>query len=133
VLQTYKDSRLGTREFRLRLIKTTAVVIHTLAALLFTATNQPPYKCPEPRKKFIEVDGRFTPIDEFIPIVSQTCLFHNHYRDVDLYPMGVADIVGFWAETHLFGGVVVFDHGKNGTEVGILLPPAPNSAIPMSP
>ncbi|KAL3443360.1 hypothetical protein BJX65DRAFT_311861 [Aspergillus insuetus] len=30
--------------------------------------------------------------------------------------MVVADLVGFWAETHLFGCVVVFDHGENGTE-----------------
>ncbi|KAL3491020.1 hypothetical protein BJX62DRAFT_237621 [Aspergillus germanicus] len=116
VLQTYKDSRLGTRELRLRLLETTAVVIHTLAALLFMATNQPPYKCSEPRRKFIEVGSRLTPTDGFIPSPFETYLFHNHYRDVDLYPMGVADIVGFWAETHLFDGVVVFDHGKDDTE-----------------
>ncbi|CAK7221252.1 hypothetical protein SCUCBS95973_004430 [Sporothrix curviconia] len=27
------------------------------------------------------------------------------------YPRGVADIVGYWAETRIFGGVVVFDRG----------------------
>lgn len=38
--------------------------------------------------------------------------FHKHYRDYDQYPDGVADIVGYWAETRVFGGVVLFDRRK---------------------
>ncbi|KAG6355325.1 hypothetical protein INS49_003286 [Diaporthe citri] len=38
--------------------------------------------------------------------------FHKHYRDYDQYPDGVADIVGYWAETRIFGGVVLFDRRK---------------------
>lgn len=36
-------------------------------------------------------------------------VFHKQYRDYDQYPDGVADIVGYWAETRVFGGVVLFD------------------------
>ncbi|EEP81726.1 predicted protein [Uncinocarpus reesii 1704] len=28
------------------------------------------------------------------------------------YPRGFPDVVGYWAETHIFGGVVVFDRGR---------------------
>ncbi|KAL3478916.1 hypothetical protein BJX99DRAFT_93364 [Aspergillus californicus] len=128
VLRAYTDSQLGTREYKLRLIEITAVVVHTLAALLFQHTNQPPYKCPPPRNGIvfveepIEVEGcswirrRSQETDELIPSPHPTYLYHNHYRDYDIYPMGVADMVAYWAETHLFGGVVVFEHGESDTE-----------------
>lgn len=34
-------------------------------------------------------------------------------RIPSLYPHGFADVVGYWAETHIFGGVVVFDRGAD--------------------
>lgn len=33
------------------------------------------------------------------------------YHRADMYPKGILDVVGYWAETHIFGGVVVFDRG----------------------
>ncbi|POS75812.1 hypothetical protein DHEL01_v205796 [Diaporthe helianthi] len=32
------------------------------------------------------------------------------------YPAGIADVVGYWAEARIFGGVVVFDRGPTGVE-----------------
>lgn len=63
------------------------------------------------------VDGWPEMTDELIPSRYPTWLFHNDYLDLDIYPMGIADAVAYWAETHLFGGVVVFDHGESDTEV----------------
>lgn len=37
---------------------------------------------------------------------------HKNYRDFEQYPNGVADIVGYWAEAQIFGGVVLFDRRK---------------------
>ncbi|KAG8156838.1 hypothetical protein KVR01_013251 [Diaporthe batatas] len=34
------------------------------------------------------------------------------------YPAGIADVVGYWAEARIFGGVVVFDRGPSGVEPG---------------
>jgi hypothetical protein len=45
-----------------------------------------------------------------------TAFWHWGYVDFDQYPNGVADIVGYWAEANIFGGVVVFDRGPSGTE-----------------
>jgi hypothetical protein len=38
-----------------------------------------------------------------------TLFFHRWYLDHQQYPNGIADIVGYWAETRIFGGVVLFD------------------------
>lgn len=35
--------------------------------------------------------------------------FHHWYLSHDRYPNGVADIVGYWAESRILGGVVLFD------------------------
>jgi hypothetical protein len=37
-------------------------------------------------------------------------LFHHRwYQDYDQYPRAVADMVGYWAEARILGGVVLFD------------------------
>ena len=43
--------------------------------------------------------------------------FHDHYMRLEDYPFGLLDVVGYWAETQLFGGVVLFDRGDSGFEV----------------
>lgn len=39
------------------------------------------------------------------------------YHFYEQYPHGIADVVGYWAESKIFGGVIVFDRGPSGTEV----------------
>lgn len=41
-----------------------------------------------------------------------TLFIHKQYRDIEQYPNGAADIVGYWAEAEIFGGVVLFDRRK---------------------
>ena len=50
---------------------------------------------------------------------SPTVFFHAAYDAVDQYPRGVADMVGYWAESRLFGGVVLFDRGEDEMSVRI--------------
>jgi hypothetical protein len=38
-----------------------------------------------------------------------TLFHHAAYLDSDVYPNGIADIVGYWAENRILGGVAVFD------------------------
>ncbi|KAF5564461.1 hypothetical protein FNAPI_2169 [Fusarium napiforme] len=38
-----------------------------------------------------------------------TMFFHPWYLSHDRYPNGVADMVGYWAESRVLGGVVLFD------------------------
>ena len=116
-MQAYQNSRPITKAFKLRLIETTSVIVHSLAALLFEHTNVPPYKCPSPTRKVVIVDGLAEVTDELIPSPFPTFLYHRDYFDHDLYPMSIVDVAAYWAETQLFGGVVVFDHGNSDTEV----------------
>ncbi|KAH6854531.1 hypothetical protein B0I37DRAFT_362240 [Chaetomium sp. MPI-CAGE-AT-0009] len=41
-----------------------------------------------------------------------TIFNHHGYLDHDVYPNGIADVVGYWAEDRIFGGVTVFDRGS---------------------
>jgi hypothetical protein len=38
-----------------------------------------------------------------------TLFHHSWYKDYDQYPRRVADMVGYWAEARILGGVVLFD------------------------
>jgi hypothetical protein len=38
-----------------------------------------------------------------------TLFSHHDYLDDDIYPEGVADMVGYWAEDRILGGVTVFE------------------------
>lgn len=38
-----------------------------------------------------------------------TLFNHPWYLDHDQYPNGIADIVGYWAESRILGGVILFD------------------------
>ena len=43
--------------------------------------------------------------------------YHSRYMKLDDYPFGLLDVLGYRAETKLFGGVLLFDRGDSGTEV----------------
>lgn len=42
---------------------------------------------------------------------------HHSYTNYEQYPEGIGDVVGYWAEDRIFGGVVVFDRGDSESEV----------------
>lgn len=50
---------------------------------------------------------------------------HPKYLQSYLYPHGPIELVGYWIETRLFGGVVVFEHGNPPGEVSINPQPLP--------
>jgi hypothetical protein len=50
-------------------------------------------------------------------IISPSAFFHTSYTCFDQYPRGLVDVVGYWAEGQIFGGVVVFDRGETESEV----------------
>lgn len=46
-----------------------------------------------------------------------TLFWNGRYAEPSRYPNGLADVVGYWAETQIFGGVVLFDRGESEDEV----------------
>lgn len=50
---------------------------------------------------------------------------HKWYVDHEQYPRGVRDMVGYWAEAKILGGVLLFDRGESGTEASPGALPSP--------
>ena len=46
--------------------------------------------------------------------------YHMKYRRFENYPFGLLNVVGYWAETELLGGVVVFEHRESSSEVQLI-------------
>jgi hypothetical protein len=89
-----------------------AVACHDIAVYLFTHADGGLHK-EDQRWQPDQSRSRY-PVD--IPPFA-TIFYHESYEDYDQYPQGVADIVGYWAELRIFGGVVLFDRGESGTGV----------------
>lgn len=84
----------------MHLLELVAVAIHDLAGNLFASFN------PD-GEPLLEQVPQNSPRRTDLVSLSTMCYIRS-----DLYPRGVLDVVGYWAETHIFGGVVVFDRGS---------------------
>ncbi len=89
------------------MIELVVVAVHQIAALLFELDTSV--------HKNDGVTDWAPPESETVywrlyPRGPQPTLFHHDwYVDHDQYPRGVADMVGYWAESRILGGVVLFD------------------------
>lgn len=43
--------------------------------------------------------------------------YHKEYVHFQNYPRGLLDVVGYWAESQIFGGVLLFDRSDSGKQV----------------
>ncbi|TQW06614.1 hypothetical protein IF2G_06036 [Cordyceps javanica] len=108
-LRDQLDPRTG---FSLRLIELLAVSCHQIAVRLFqlgeSRHTQEEYERwrDEPRDR-----------NRWDWYRAPTAFCHRSYLASEQYPNGIADVVGYWAEARIFGGVVVFDRGETDTEV----------------
>ncbi|KLU92509.1 hypothetical protein MAPG_11454 [Magnaporthiopsis poae ATCC 64411] len=107
VLLAYQAAGPKSKAFGTRLIELVALAVHQVAVLLFNLDTS-----------LHKGDG----ITEWAPSKDDwlfwekhpngplpTLLHHQWYTDFEQYPEGVADMVGFWAESQILGGVVLFD------------------------
>lgn len=114
---------VGTKEFKMRLVEMVAVSLHQIAVYLFKSS--PKSHTLEYIKHVTEwqiptgwverFGAKFWEEPMFPP--PQTHFLHVSYTDFDLYPNGVADMAGYWAEDRILEGVVLFDRGDSGYEV----------------
>ena len=98
------------------MLETVGTAFHDTVALLFNNVNRTSH-----------VSGDTTGSGSILPRAASTrpCpptpLLHLEYKDHDQYPQGVGDMVDYWAEVQVFGGVVLFDRGE--TDCGMSCPP----------
>lgn len=103
-MQAYQNAPLGSVEFKLRLLGLVAVAIHDLAIQTFTRLH--PYGGPSHPMKVPQVEG-----------ISVPDLSHPNYMCRHQYPHGTAELVGYFAESEILGGTVVFEHDSESEEV----------------
>ncbi|SPN99222.1 uncharacterized protein DNG_02259 [Cephalotrichum gorgonifer] len=118
VAQAYQDAPVGSRAFKLRLIEMAAITCHDLGARLFRESDGGFYKDyhawkPEPTVR-VPFGSSELVLEEW-PDPPPAVFSHASYRDFDQHPEGIADMVGYWVEGQIFGGVVVFDRGADDT------------------
>lgn len=104
------------------MIELLAISCHDLATLLHEQYGEGLHKGAHAWQPVIWSfpRGATAPVPVPQPEPPPTVFFHGAYTAVDQYPKGVADMVGYWAESRLFGGVVLFDRGENETGVRII-------------
>ncbi|KAH6842445.1 hypothetical protein B0I37DRAFT_314033 [Chaetomium sp. MPI-CAGE-AT-0009] len=112
LLDAYSAESVGSRAFQLRLIEMIAVAVHQVAVLhkLGDLKQHDGWKTWKPPNRYIGPD--YSPDPKPYP----TLFVHVHFRAHAQYPEGVSDMVGYWAENRILGGVVLFDRGESGNQ-----------------
>lgn len=110
-LHRFQSIPADSRASHLPLIELIARAIHRVAVLLFQLDDT----C---HKNESHVGKR--PADAAHCPTHPTPFTIWCYRFPEQYPDGVADLVGYWAEDQIFGGVVLFERGSPEEEVGRL-------------
>ncbi|KAF9770878.1 hypothetical protein IL306_011507 [Fusarium sp. DS 682] len=97
----------GSRSFNTRLIEIVASSIHQIARILFQISESRhkdegiiEWAPPKSDKIYWRCCPKGPP---------PTLLYHPWYMNYQNYPHGLADMVGYWAEARIIGGVVLFD------------------------
>lgn len=88
-----------------------AIAIHEIAIWLFKQEPNLPADDPLVAWRPSEEDYEMFYDKGYPP----TLFMHRWYCDYDQYTEGLADGVGYWAETRIFGGVVLFDRNEPGS------------------
>ncbi|KAI1735729.1 hypothetical protein F4680DRAFT_434330 [Xylaria scruposa] len=118
LLQGYQDAEANSRAFCLRLVEILAVACHQIAAFLFEIDKE-----NEHRKEYEawaveqhQLKAAGGEQYQYVEAEPPTVFYHHSYRDHEQYPRGLPDVVGYWAESKIFGGVVLLDRGESETE-----------------
>ena len=97
----------------MRLMQIAAASVHTLAGMMYTSFHQDTnIKPPEPPGGHF---WQFRGSDHFY-----VDFYHTNYRRFEDFPFGLLNVVGYWAEAELFGGVVLFERVESGSEVQLI-------------
>lgn len=116
IVQAYQDAPLASKVFHTRLIELVVIALHQIAVDLFKREDLRSHSQQEidtitscvivPPKATTYLDPQAYAVT---PPPRPTLFNHPYYRDLDIYPEGLADIVGYWAEECIIGGIVLFD------------------------
>ena len=104
IVQAYQNTPMSSGQFYLRLFELVALAIHSLGGSMYSSSH--PNANIRPREYDYTQHPRH-PVD----------LYHELYLGYSFYPYGLLDTVGYWTETQIFGGVILFEHEQSGSKV----------------
>ena len=116
LLHAFNATKVGSPEFDLRLVEMTAVACHSIAVRLFQMDDGVHKRSVHMDWLTSEMQSQVLSQRFYSVPLPMTPFHHRAYTAIEQYPDGEADIVGYWAECMIFGGVVVFDRGKSDSE-----------------
>ncbi|KAJ3546444.1 hypothetical protein NM208_g1995 [Fusarium decemcellulare] len=111
LLHAYQIAAPESRAFQTTLIELVARTIHNIAVWLFKQEPTLP-----PTNELVAWRPSEENEDFYPNGYPPTLFWHPWYHDYDQYPEGVADIAGYWAESRIFGGVVLFDRRRTSPD-----------------
>ncbi|KAF5694160.1 hypothetical protein FDENT_1465 [Fusarium denticulatum] len=117
IIKAFSDTVPGSEKLNLRLVEVVAVACHQIGAFLFNLDDGAhKHKVYEDwRQSVLEEKERGVESRKYYdPPPIAFC--HRAYRYPEQYPQGMADVAGYWAESKILGGVVVFDRGETEQE-----------------
>lgn len=109
LLRAFRAAAPGSPAFGARLLELVAVAVHQFAALVYQLDFRLHRGDVDAVVQWVDP----LPADYTGPVIENTLpptvFYHSLHTAADVYPEGIADTVGYWAEDRIFGGVVVFD------------------------
>ncbi|KAK4442731.1 hypothetical protein QBC34DRAFT_363206 [Podospora aff. communis PSN243] len=109
LLRAFCAATPGSPAFETRLFELVAVAVHQFAALVYQLDLRLHRGDVDAVVQWVDP----LPADYTGPVLENTLpptvFYHSLYTAADVYPEGISDMVGYWAEDRIFGGVVVFD------------------------
>ncbi|KAL1854941.1 hypothetical protein Daus18300_011261 [Diaporthe australafricana] len=108
-LRRYQKCPTDSSTSKLPLVELVVIAMHRIAMLLHKLDN-PHRKDGTQMDTLCSTRGRASTVFHPTPF----CL--PDYADPAQYPEAVDDLPGYWAEDRIFGGVVLFGRGQDGTE-----------------
>ena len=108
LVQAFQDSQEHSRLEDLRLLEIVAASLHFLAGATYASFHpdtdlSPPFR---PNEHPFYMTSHFW-VD----------FYHSSFKRYEKYPYGLLNVVGYWAETQILGGVLLFERGSSGREV----------------
>lgn len=97
----YVQSTPGSKVFNTRLIELVAMALNEIGGLLFDVGIEV-HQGTGDRSTEVITHWKQDPDDETLP----TMFHHPYYLHCDIYPLGVSNLVGYWAEDRILGDVV---------------------------